>query len=611
MATPARKHLRWPLAAGALVVAVLAIGAFAMARYDPVGPAPPGGFGALRAEAAYLTSDGCASCHRNRLASWQRTFHRTMTQTASEQAVRAPFDGRTLDWLGVLSIPRRTSEGGFEIETSHPATGEHQRFPVAMTVGSRRMQQYVTRMGDRHVRLPVAYSIAEQRWFHLSEAFFHADGEPFHANTTVWDLNCIFCHNVKARPGLDLSSRVAADLGPPAKIAASVAEQGIACEACHGPGGEHARRMRSPLRRVAFDWSGAADPTIVHPARLDPRRSTQVCGHCHGQRVPVVPEQIREILSTGDPFTPGEDLGRYFAPVTAETRVGDYSFAPRFWADGSPRLTAYEYQGLLRSRCFTEGEMSCLSCHAMHAGDPHGQLRPDRPGDAMCTQCHSAGYAGEPLAAHTHHAPESAGSRCTACHMPPVVYGIMSWHPTHEIVSPDPRRAAGFRMPDACTLCHAGRSRRWAAEQTETWWPGAQRGGGPRELPEEPEMARALFAGDVVYRTLAAHALGRPSPEREAARAAVPLLAQLLIDPFPNVRRTARLSLVGLLSRGDLPWALDPLDERRRMLDVLSAQPVLPPLGEGWPFLEDGGLDRGMLDGWAAERVEVPVAIGE
>jgi hypothetical protein len=246
----------------------------------------------------------------------------------------------------------------------------------------------------------------------------------------------------------------------------------------------------------------------------------------------------------------------------------------------------------------------------MHAGDPHGQLRPDRPGDAMCTQCHSTGYAGEQLAAHTHHAPESEGSRCTACHMPPVVYGIMSWHPTHEIVSPDPRRAAGFEMPDACTLCHTGRSRRWAAAQTEAWWPGA-RHGGLKELPEVPEMARALFAGDVVYRTLAAHALGRPSPEGEVSRATVPLLAQLLTDPFPNVRRTARLSLAGLLSRGDLPWALDPLDERRRMRDVLSAQPVLPPLGVGWPFLEDGSLDRQLLDGWAAERVEVPVAIGE
>ncbi|NJL28854.1 MAG: hypothetical protein HC897_13660 [Thermoanaerobaculia bacterium] len=42
--------------------------------------------------------------------SWRRTYHRTMTQEASERSVAAPFDGRELDWLGVLSRPRRTAD---------------------------------------------------------------------------------------------------------------------------------------------------------------------------------------------------------------------------------------------------------------------------------------------------------------------------------------------------------------------------------------------------------------------------------------------------------------------------------------------------------------------
>ena len=146
----------------------------------------------------------------------------------------------------------------------------------------------------------------------------------------------------------------------------------------------------------------------------------------------------------------GEDLSKYFTPVDRGVTIGSFSFATRFWSDGSPRLTAYEYQGLLRSDCFRRGGMTCLSCHAMHAGDPHGQMRPDLPGDAICTQCHGA-YSGTRLAQHTRHARASAGSRCVACHMPPVVYGIMNWHPTHEIVSPDPRAAAASGKPDACT----------------------------------------------------------------------------------------------------------------------------------------------------------------
>ena len=53
-----------------------------------------------------------------------------------------------------------------------------------------------------------------------------------------------------------------------------VAEFGIACEACHGPGAEH----------IAFHKSMARDQEvdpIVNPAKLTHERSTEVCGQCH------------------------------------------------------------------------------------------------------------------------------------------------------------------------------------------------------------------------------------------------------------------------------------------------------------------------------------------
>jgi predicted CXXCH cytochrome family protein len=343
-------------------------------------------------------------------------------------------------------------------------------------------------------------------------------------------------------------------------------------------------------------------------------RSVQVCGHCHGQRLPVEREGIRAILKKGDPYTPGEDLSRHFLPVTQQTMLGDFSFAGRFWADGSPRLTAYEYQGVLRSPCYLRGELTCLSCHTMHAGDPRGQLRPDLPGDAICTQCHRE-YVGARLAAHTRHKTEGSGSRCVACHMPPVVYGIMTWHPTHEISSPEPGSAAALRKPESCTLCHSGRSLAWASEWSQRYWPRtAEHNAPPLEDAERlaaPELARALFAGDVVYRTLAAERLSAPSPDPEVADRVVPLLAELLTDPYPNVRRTARNALARLTGRADLPEALDPVERRdatRRELQAAARRPA--PLA-GWPFLPDGALDRARLEQWKRERQEVPVSIGE
>jgi predicted CXXCH cytochrome family protein len=590
-----------PLVALGAMLALLAGWRVAATIRDPVGARPPEGFEALRAHAAYRTSATCQPCHPDHVASWGRTFHKTMTRDASPAAIVAPFDGRAIEALGARARAWRKGDVFF-LDLPDPGSDRIVTHRIDRVTGSRRMQQFETREDDRYIRLPIAWSIDEARWLHLSEAFFHADGESFHAYRAVWDLNCIFCHTTRPVPGLDDRER----------LASTAAELGIACEACHGPGGEHASRMRSPLRRYAIRIAHPIDPTIVNPKRLSKERSVEVCGHCHGQRLPADRDRIREILSRGDPYTPGEDLTKLFRPVTRDTMLGAYSFASRFWGDGSPRLTAYEYQGVLDSPCYLRGAMTCVSCHTMHAGDPHGQMRPDLPGNAICTQCHEK-LAGERAAAHAHHRSGSSGSRCIACHMPPVVYGIMSWHPTHRISSPDPESAAVSGTPDACTLCHSGRSRGWAASAAAGFWPHANRSR-PRPGPageDSPELVRALFAGDAVYRALAASRFGSPSPDPEVGARAAPLLAELLVDPYPNVRRLALEALARLTGRADLPSAQDSFlsrDTARRQLES-SAIPV-PPVA-GWPFTADGVLDRPHLAEWMHERREAEVSVGE
>lgn len=581
------RHL---LAAGLVVAGAVAAWPVARVLRDPVGEAPPHGFDAARPAYAYETSRACETCHPSRHASWRRTHHARMTQLPSEETIVAPFDGTPFTVMGVTTVPRRVGSR-FVLDTLSPVSGERETLDVALVTGSRRMQQFHARFGDATIRLPVAWSIEEGRWFHLDEAFFHGPGRAFGGAAATWNLNCIFCHDVKPSPGLR----------PDGSLESSVAELGIACEACHGPGEEHARRMRSPLRRAAMRALGGADPTIVHPERLDARRSVEVCGHCHGQRVPTDPASIERIMMTGDPYVPGQVLGATWTPIFRDTKVFDLDFSQRFWKDGSPRLTAYEYQGLLRSPCFTEGGMTCLSCHAMHEGDPAGQIRPDRIGDAACAPCHAMPQG------HSAHAPESPGSRCAACHMPPEVYGIMTWHPTHEIVSPDPGRAAAADKPDACTTCHVGRSRAWAVAAADRAWPGRE--GAPSDpLDDAAEIPRALLRGDVVRRAHAAWALGLGAPEREARTLAVPLLAEALVDPFPSVRRAASASLARLTGR-PVPRAFDDVAAREAMRRELQAGPFTP--AAGWPVRADGSLDRVLIDGWMASREEVAVDFGE
>src|SRR5262249_45831334 len=162
--------------------------------------------------------------------------------------------------------------------------------------------------------------------------------------------------------------------------------------------------------------------------------------------------------------------------------------------------------GYLQSPCRADTAFSCESCHAMHRGDPRGQIHPERMGDAACTQCHTQLSAAESVAAHTRHDPAGQGARCTACHMPKVVYGLVTVHLSHRIELPDPARQAREGRPDACTSCHVDRSRSWAIEAHARLY-GATAGASASAAAASgglAENARQLFAGDPIERAVAA-----------------------------------------------------------------------------------------------------------
>jgi hypothetical protein len=485
--------------------------------------------------AAYAGSESCRRCHPDHYTSWHRTFHRTMTAEATPSSVRGNFSGATLRYAGVVARMDRDGAGGFRMTFAPEAGGAAHAVAVARVVGSRRYQQYLTRIGDSYWRLPVAFDLGEARWFPMNAAFLFSDDAPagdqaarpgfggglFDRHVARWNDNCVFCHNVAPDPGRDPATGA---------FSTSVAELGVACEACHGPGAEHARRNADPVRRYALHVAGAPDPTIVNPARLTPSRAADVCGRCHGQRLA---DDVAPFLAHGDPFVAGDDLGLWSAPLWRDTELGGdrTAFADRFWPDGSARLTAYEYQGLLQSRCAQRGALTCTSCHGMHDGDPRGQIRSrfggPGPGaseasDGMCTSCHGALAAPAEKARHTRHDPAGAGARCIACHMPRIVYGVRDVHRSHRIAIPDPARDAAMGRPSACAGCHV----------------------------DDQATEAALFGGDPIARAIAADALASatPAPSGPArARRAGALLEVMAGDGYPTIRHLAWRSLRRLL----------------------------------------------------------------
>lgn len=569
----------------------------------------------------------CRGCHPGEHASFARTYHASMTRPAVPASLRAPFDGRPVAWPspaadGAPRTVRLTERGGALFATlpdpdvTARAALRGERAPgapdverrVALVTGSHREQAFWVpgaRRGELRV-VPVVYLVEDGVFVPRSEAFVR----PPHAPETPvrWNVGCVGCHATFGEPRHDEGADA---------FGTRVSDLGIACEACHGPGGAHAARFRDPFARAAAHAararrrddaagdgtpraSSAPDDGLVSPRRLAPDARTAVCGQCHAY---AVPRDEGVFWATGwvGTFRPGDALepARVLlgpdelarpggARVDAETRA-------LFWPDGDARVGGRELHGLVGSACVTRGEgarrLDCTSCHAMHAGDPDGQLRPDRPGDAACVACH----AGRDARAHTHHAEGSSGASCVACHMPRTGFALLRAVRSHRIVSPRPAARAASGKPDACTLCHLDRSARWAASWVATWSgsggadaPGGEASATDAAIDALPAVLVDALRGDAGLRALVADAAGRAE-----APAAVPrgvrarLLAELVDDPYPAVRHVARRSVRRLGGYDDVPLDLRGAAEDARLRARL--------LGDAVP-LDDAVRGR-LLDG--------------
>ena len=519
------------------------------------------------------TSRACAVCHPAQHASWRATYHRTMTQLAEGPAVLAPFAGETVEHLGFRATMTRTSEGRPHV-TVAPIEGGAPILDVdvALTVGSHRYQQYVAAIDrgggpDEKWRLPVAWHLGARRWIPMNAAFLEPEGAygdagDYLRHLSRWNDNCILCHNTEPVPG-----RRDRDGG--AVFASSVGELGVACEACHGPAGGHVARMGDVARRLL---AGDGDPAVASPRRLAAREESGLCGRCHGNRIA---KDVGAVLASGDGFLPGTDLAGHSRPIWADARIAgsdELPFAQRFWPDGSARLSAYEYQGLLQSPCYADGQgLGCNDCHDMHGGSPDMQVRAGRTGSRACAGCHAMAVE---------HGGHGAAVDCLGCHMPRVTYGLLTGMISHRILNPDPGRWVGRHdQPDACTQCHVDRSRAWAAEaMPRLGLRGTTSGARAAEEAWGSRVALDLFGGDPVQRVLAAHALTRPGVTAPAKQR-LAWLVDALEDEYPAVRwavwRAALLvaeeadgEVAALLARFD-PHADAPT--RLRAIDALRA----------------------------------------
>ena len=504
-----------------------------------------------RGEKEYSGSSSCRECHLNEHKSWHDSYHRSMTQIMSPQTVKAAFDGQSYTFGNErFTMYKRSDEYWTTIESLDAANAapdgrdpDPYHVRMGMVTGSHHMQVFWLpgMMGNLQIGFPFSWLVEDQRWAPRNSLFIRDPHTVISKEN--WNMNCIRCHTTGPQPRPNKAEQ---------RFESQIADLGISCEACHGPGQKHVdRQLRlAKLPEAERKQALASEPlAIVQPADLEPTRSTQVCGSCHGMKWF---DENENWTAHGFSYRPGDDLDKT-TPIIQPTQLDKQPWLKPvlqknpdilkdfFWPDGKIRVTGREYNGLLESPCHQRGTMSCLSCHSMHKSDPNDQLARGMRSNQACLQCHED--MADDLTAHTRHPANSAGSNCYNCHMPHTSYGLLKAIRGHTIESPDVATTLQTGRPNACNLCHLDKTLDWTAEHL------AKRTGKPK--PEVPAIHKTtaasavwLLNGDAGQRALAAWHMGwQPALLASGSGWQSPLLAETLNDPYSAVRYMAHKAL--------------------------------------------------------------------
>ena len=631
-----------------ILLASAALGAAAVVTREPVVPERDITHRPIQIEAdGYVSSKTCRACHPSQYGSWYGSFHRTMTQVATPETVRADFDGVVVEEVRgrPMQLERRGDE--FWAEFDDPGwEGPPSRRPritrqVVMITGSHHQNIYWYATGhDRTLNvLPGAYLLADERWVSRSAVVLHPPGQEVATLDGHWNAICIACHTTVGKTQFDTPYR-SQPLDTQA-VDTTATEFGIACESCHGPAEEHVRANQNPLRRYRLHFSDAPDPTIVQPALLDPARSSQVCGQCHSVWEFYDREGERRANAEGLPYRPGDELRdtRFVAQPMPDLRAPEITaFLERdpefargsFWPDGMIRVSGREYNGLIDSPCFrnatdTERTLSCFSCHTMHKtpesprsvadwADTH-QVMAGMEGNDACLQCHED--LAPDLTAHTRHDADSSASRCYNCHMPYTSYGLLKALRSHTISNPSATETVATGRPNACNLCHLDQTVAWTAAHLNEWY-----GTPVPQLSEDDERVAAsllwVLRGDAGLRAIAAWNMGwQPAQEASDTAWMVPHLAELLNDPYDAVRYIAYRSLRSLPEYASFKYDFlaDPEQRIETVLPVIqnwrSSSLAMERRDPELLFDADGGLRLDVLRRLFEQRDTRPLFLRE
>lgn len=513
----------------------------------------------------YVGPDACRECHRKNYEGWSHHPHRWMNALADGTTVVGDFSGTSISYLGgKVTFFEEHGEYRMRLEREESRT-----YAIHQTIGSRFFQYYVGKQIDGpesadqstdpqrfdHV-LPLGYWIEPREWVPIVNVAQEEspDGQrmdPFkvksyQANVCQYADACDQCHTTS--PLGDLFSGNANQLARevPRSIEWAVANYL-----------EEERPQWLPPRHRSLPDDQAvgllnsldAIPASEHAVTLGIS-----CESCHlGCR-----EHARnpKIIPAFFPASPHLHSGSVDAPTDPGRTHDNVNWAcgrchsgdrPHF-AAGMSTWNSTEYSDAMRGSCYSQ--LKCTDCHNPHEAIGHKWSSTPAQDDARCIQCHQQYASLESQAAHSHHQPNSEGSRCMNCHMPRINEGLQDVVRTHTIFSPTNADMIYANHPNACNQCHTDRSIDWTLGYLEQWY--NTRFDETRLLNQYANRTQSAALGwlqseNHAVRLVAADALLRTRTEWDTDTTIQEALINALNDPYLLNRQFARRGFEGML----------------------------------------------------------------
>ena len=325
---------------------------------------------------AYAGDNECVTCHSAISSNFAHTAHHLTSQLPSAEAIHGSFaaGSNTLNTANPGLIFQLVAQpDGVFTETGHftRPSGEVREVtkPIDLVIGSgRKGQSYLWWSSNLLYELPVSYWVATNSWINSPG---YPDGTAHFDRPVI--PRCLECH----------ASYFVSTLPPINRFQRDSLVLGVGCERCHGPGAEHVRRERLSPKPV----KGSAAEAILSLTHLPRDRQIDLCALCHAG----IGTELAPALS----FKPGDQLADYLTPPAIRP--------------GAPLdVHTNQVQLLEESKCFRSSNMTCTTCH-----DVHATQRTPAAFAPVCLTCHRMQQCGEFKVQHA-----AIRTRCVDCHMP-------------------------------------------------------------------------------------------------------------------------------------------------------------------------------------------------